>query len=104
MPVQSQAPIRLRTSIHFSWLARRCLNGVDGPEATGVEGPAELEAASYLEKLIGSKPLDCTSNGDKTHGRAVVSCKLDGRDLGETIIRSGFARECLRYSLGLYHS
>jgi len=78
------------------------LNGVDGPEATGNERPAGLEAASYLEKLIGSKPLVCISNGEKTHGRAVVSCTLDGRDLGETIIKAGYARECLRYSLGRY--
>lgn len=87
--------------------------GVDAPE---MHERAGREARNALITIIGPDDVQCTDMGDRARGRMVGIClyqlTLTGdkgpikvwRDLGEQVIRSGFALDCPRFSKGHYRS
>ncbi len=44
----------------------------------------------------------CELTGERTHGREVGVCRVDGRDVGAAVIGAGLARDCPRFSGGRY--
>ena len=44
----------------------------------------------------------CDLTRERTHGRRVGWCYLDGQDVAEALVRAGLARDCPRYSGGRY--
>ena len=75
------------------------LNGVSAPERNEAGG---REATAFMKRLVLGKKLTCVDNGERTYDRLVARCYLNGKDIGETIIASGLARDCPRYSGGRY--
>jgi len=52
--------------------------------------------------LVLRKTVTCKLTGEQSHDREIGVCYLDGKDIGETIIEAGFARDCPRFSGGKY--
>lgn len=76
------------------------LNGVDAPELDERGGRAGRE---WMRQVFGGQQLTCRLNGDRTHDRWVGVCwDKDGYDLGASVIATGHARDCPRYSGGRY--
>ena len=86
------------------------LFGIDAPEgrqhcrntqgqdyACGREG-----AARALDALIGGRSVTCTRLDHDRYEREVAACTVEGRDLGEAMVRSGHARDYARHSHGRY--
>lgn len=79
------------------------LQGVDGPEVSGRREAAGNAATRYLYELTRGKELVCAPDGEMTRGRFAATCTLpDGRDLGDAIVRAGYARDCPFFSGGRY--
>lgn len=75
------------------------LNGVSAPEVRQPFGP---DATAFMAWLVFDKEVTCKLNGERSRDRFIGVCFLDGVDIGETIIREGYARDCPRYSGGRY--
>ena len=74
------------------------LQGIDAPELhqtcrdkAGREWPCGEEARRQLQKLIGRAPLNCRDEGGDRYGRTIAVCMAGGRDLGEAMVRAGYA-------------
>lgn len=78
------------------------LDGVDAPE----RGTEAGKAASYaIRRIIGGQRLRCRPTGKRSYDRTVAVCYLpNGTDVGEELIRRGFALDCPRYSKGRYRA
>ena len=77
------------------------LMGVNAPELGEVSGVA---ARDFMKRLVLAKQIRCEMNGDKSYDRFVALCFLNGKDIGETLIRAGLALDCPRFSEGRYSS
>lgn len=75
------------------------LNGIDAPERGK---PRYRAATQVLEKLVAGKTVVCRLNGDKTYDRYVGVCYVGEADLAASVIASGNALDCARYSGGRY--
>lgn len=76
------------------------LQGVAAPEWNQ---PGGEDAKVALHRLTTNKRITCYDTGERLHGRVVAICYLpDSRDIGEVLIRRGYARDCPRYSGGRY--
>ncbi len=75
------------------------LLGVAAPERNEDGGP---EATAFMKRLVNGRTVTCDLNGEKTYDRLVGTCYVNGRDIGEAVIRAGLARDCPRYSGGRY--
>jgi endonuclease YncB( thermonuclease family) len=84
------------------------LFGIDAPE--GRQDCRDAQDKTYrcgtaarreLASLIGSRDVSCTPVG-QSHDRRVAVCKVEGRDLSESMIRKGFAVELRQHSKGRY--
>lgn len=71
------------------------LKGVSAPESNE---PGGYEAGNFMHKLVIDRVVSCKLTGEKTYDRSVGTCYLDGDDIGEAIIRAGYARDCPRFS------
>jgi endonuclease YncB( thermonuclease family) len=83
------------------------LQGVAAPElehaGLGIEQErGGAEAAAFLRQLVEGRTVLCGLTGERTHGREVGVCRLDGRDIGAAVIEAGLARDCPRFSRGRY--
>ena len=85
------------------------LFGIDAPEgrqhcrnAKGADYACGREAARALAALIGGRTVTCTPLDHDRYAREVASCTVEGRDLGEAMVRSGHARDYARHSHGRY--
>lgn len=74
------------------------LHDVDAPElyqnctdGKGRRWPCGRRARDELRRLIGRSDVDCTEVTRDRFGRIVATCKAGGRDLGEAMVRAGFA-------------
>jgi len=56
----------------------------------------------FMADVINGKTVRCELDGTRTYDRVVGICFLGGRDIGETVITAGLARDCPRYSGGRY--
>lgn len=74
------------------------LHGIDAPERAQVcsDGagqcyPCGERAMSFMKGLLSKRTVVCTMNGDVTYGRPVARCRVDGQDVGEAMLRAGWA-------------
>ena len=80
------------------------LSGFDAPERGKACGATNVyqKAALYLSDQIGTRAVTCRSTGTDSYGRAVATCRVSGTDLGELMVRAGWARDWPKYSHGAY--
>lgn len=77
------------------------LFGIDAPEAQQncSDGwPAGRLAASHLQSLIAGRSVTCQAKDKDRYGRTVAVCFVGGVDLGERMVRDGYAWAYARYS------
>jgi endonuclease YncB( thermonuclease family) len=85
------------------------LQGIAAPEVEhrnlGIkEEPGGAEAAAFMRQLVDGKTLVCDLTDERTQGRLVGVCRVDGRDVAAEVIAAGLARDCPRFSGGRYAS
>lgn len=59
-------------------------------------------ARERLIALIGGRSVDCRQKDRDGYGRMVAQCKVAGHNLGEAMIREGWAVEYRQFSRGAY--
>ena len=76
------------------------LFGIDAPEgrqqyrdAKGEDYACGREAARILTALIGGRPVPCPLVTHDQYARDVATCQAKGHDLGEAMVRAGYARD-----------
>jgi endonuclease YncB( thermonuclease family) len=74
------------------------LQDIDAPElhqtckdAGGREWACGKRAREELRKLLGPRGVTCTPVTRDRFGRVVATCAVDGRDVGEAMVRGGWA-------------
>ncbi|MES2035423.1 MAG: thermonuclease family protein [Pseudomonadota bacterium] len=111
-PGQVTGPARVVDGDTFSVGAERVrLWGVDAPEGRQVcqdakgQGYACGDAArDQLLRLIGGRVLRCEVRDRDPYGRAVSRCQAGSTDLGEAMVRAGWAVDYPQFSRGAYAS
>lgn len=85
------------------------LFGVDAPESgqrcndeQGRPYNCAALAASALEEEIAGGKVICNAMETDQFGRTVAICTVRGQDIGEAIVRRGYALDFARYSHGRY--
>ncbi|NWG23759.1 MAG: thermonuclease family protein [Pseudorhodoplanes sp.] len=97
-PAQA-ASIRVADGDSFSIGKQRFrLHGIDAPELhqhcrdqSGKEWPCGERARTELRRLLGHGPVQCTPRTTDRFGRSVAVCAAGGRDIGEAMVRAGWA-------------
>jgi endonuclease YncB( thermonuclease family) len=80
------------------------LSGIDAPEsrqlceAKGTHYPCGKEATEALRGLVKGKVVWCRPTGAVSYRRKVASCSVDGADIGEWMVRQGWALAYRRFS------
>lgn len=77
------------------------LKGIAAPE---LSEPGGVEAAAFLFNLVGGRVIRCELTGEHTYGRRVGWCILGEHDIAAAEIAAGLARDCPRWSGGIYAS
>lgn len=98
VPAQA-APIHVADGDSFSIGKQRFrLHGIDAPELhqdcrdpSGKPWPCGERARTELRKLLGRGPVQCTPRTTDRFGRSVAVCAAGGRDIGEAMVRAGWA-------------
>lgn len=111
-PAQVTGPARVVDGDTFSVGAERVrLWGVDAPEGRQVcqnargQGYACGDAArDQLVSLIGGRAVRCEVRDRDPYGRAVARCLAGLTDLGEAMVRAGWAIDYVQFSRGAYAS
>lgn len=87
------------------------LHGVDAPErgqrcqdADGRDWACGDWSGRALREALREAALVCHDLGERTHGRIVARCDLDGQDLGALLVGAGVVRACPRYAARHPHS
>jgi micrococcal nuclease len=77
------------------------LEGVDAEELNEPHGAAAKDA---MKAIVRDHSLECVVSG-RSYNRYVATCRTeDDLDIGEELIRRGFALDCAHYSGGRYRS
>lgn len=90
-------------SFYISGIGIR-LEGIDtaetGDRCTKDGNPwnCKAPAARALRSIIGSGPITCVSEYCDRHKRHVSVCRADGKDIGEQMVRSGWAIDWPHFS------
>lgn len=111
-PAQVTGPARVVDGDTFSVGAERVrLWGVDAPEGRQVcqndQGKAYAcgdVARDQLVGLIGGRAVRCEVRDRDPYGRAVARCLAGSTDLGEAMVRVGWAVDYVQFSRGVYAS
>ena len=80
------------------------LSGIDAPEddqVCGIHGAnfsCGDAATSKLQELIGQRQVQCVGDDRDRYGRLIAICSVDGRDVGQEMVRSGWAVAFTKYS------
>lgn len=75
-------------------------SGISAPE---LSEPYGQQSKNAMRGLVAGQQVTCDLTGRKTYDRWVGTCFLaDGTDLSAAIVALGLARDCPRYSGGLY--
>lgn len=109
-PAQVTGPARVVDGDTFSVGAERVrLWGVDAPEGRQVcqndQGKAYAcgdVARDQLVGLIGRRAVRCEVRDRDPYGRAVAQCLAGSTDLGEAMVRAGWAVDFVQFSRGAY--
>lgn len=82
------------------------LGGFDAPESGARCGSANVYnlAANALADHVAGRTVMCTITGRDAYGRTTADCSVNGADLGDQLVRAGWARDWPRYSNGRYAS
>lgn len=91
--------------LRFGVAVRVRLWGIAAPEdRRGLVQAGGPEARAALEALIGGGRVTCDLDGTVAGSslRPVGRCWRGGLDLGEAMVRAGFARDCPAFSGGTY--
>ncbi len=107
---QVTGPARVVDGDTFSVGAERVrLWGIDAPEGRQVcrdakgQGYACGDAArDQLVGLIGGRVVRCEVRDRDPYGRAVSRCQAGSTDLGEAMVRAGWAIDYVQFSRGAY--
>lgn len=74
------------------------LQDIDAPElhqncrdAAGREWACGRQARNELRRLIGGNAVNCTPAARDRFGRTIATCEAGGQDLGEAMVRAGYA-------------
>lgn len=59
-------------------------------------------AANELDQFIAGRSVSCDADGTDNHGRTVATCSVNGTDLGDHMVSTGWGRDWPRYSHGAY--
>jgi len=70
-------------------------------DASGAEWPCGREARSFLDRLIEKTTTTCAAEGHDRYRRVLARCRAAGGDLGEQLVRAGWAVAELEYGLAL---
>ena len=68
------------------------LKGLAAPEVAHGGDPGEpggIEAKAFMVELVEGETLVCDLTQERTHGRRVGWCYLDGQDIAEALVRAG---------------
>src|ERR1700687_4303369 len=83
--------------------------GVDAPESSQLcRGEDSLQyrcgskAANDLDAFIAGRPVNCLPISLDRYGRTVATCSVGGTDLGDWLVRNGFALDWPQYSKRKY--
>jgi endonuclease YncB( thermonuclease family) len=89
--------------------ARIRLWGIDAPESSQLcRGEDSLQyrcgakAANDLDAFIAGRPVNCLPISLDRYGRTVATCSVGGTDLGDWLVRNGFALDWPQYSKRKY--
>lgn len=82
------------------------LSGVDAPESgqlsadktTGSPIPCGRRAALFLADMLGAKVVACFPEGHDRYGRTLAHCRVGDGDVGDALVRAGWAMSFTRYS------
>lgn len=96
--IEGKATVQDGDTIYVSGQAVR-LAGVDAPE---LSEPFGIRAKLALRQIIGDREVRCVFNGPPSYSRSVASCYIGDAEINRSIIATGFALDCPRYSGGLY--
>ena len=81
------------------------IEGMDAPERDQLcadenfqNYPCGVKSAEWLRDIIGDKSVDCTISKLDVYGRSLAICTVDGLDIGQEMVRDGWALAFVRYS------
>ena len=77
------------------------LSGVDAEELSEPNGP---RAKYALRNLIGSASVTCVFTGDYSYSRTVARCYIGDIEINRSIVASGWALDCPKFSGGRYRA
>lgn len=109
-PAEVTGQARIVDGDTFSVGAERVrLWGVDAPEGRQVCQDAQARtyacgdvARDRLVRLIGGRAVRCEIRDRDPYGRAVARCQAGSMDLGEALVRAGWAVDFRQFSRGAY--
>lgn len=80
------------------------LNGFDTPEEGKRCGNLNVYQAGALalSDFIGTQTVECDITGKDRRGRFIGVCSVDGKELGEHMVSTGWGRDWPRYSKRSY--
>jgi endonuclease YncB( thermonuclease family) len=83
--------------------------GVDAPETSqlcrggdSLQYQCGAKAANDLDAFIAGRPVNCMPISLDRYGRTVATCSVGGADLGDWLVRNGFAMDWPEYSKRKY--
>ena len=80
------------------------INGIDAPEVDqrcligSKKWQCGRTATAAMAALVENKRVVCEAHTNDGRGREVATCRVDGRDIGQEMIRQGLAFAFVRYS------
>ena len=81
------------------------IEGMDAPERDQLcadenfqNYPCGTKATEAMREIVGGKSVDCTISGLDRYGRSLGTCTVDGLDIGQEMVRDGWALAFVRYS------
>ena len=82
------------------------LNGIDAPESRQVcedaakrDVPCGRQSAFFLADLMARHVVTCRAEGTDKYRRTIASCEVQGRDIGDAMVRAGHALAYRKYSM-----
>ena len=83
-------------------------SGIDAPELgqrcmqDGRAWYAGWDAGRWLTEFVAGKHVSCVLTGEKSYGRRIANCTVNGKSLQEAIVRAGWAFDYPRFSNGRF--
>jgi len=67
----------------------------------GVEWACGRDARLFVADLLRAAATSCASDGSDRYGRVLARCRVNDRDLGDEIVRAGWATADIEYAIPL---